>query len=305
MALGSGKVTLDGLTIAAGASVDLPFSVARLAPEEEGRLDRQRRHHRRRRPGPGATGSPTSTTIAPPYAVDRRPANKPRARGSGAPQLPRDVTNLGYTTDSYNLSITGTWPASLYQGDCTTPLTTTGHATGGERGHLRQGRGAGGAANGATDAATLTATSAGAPSLRVGDITTIAVTVDTLVVDNDNNDPRLQVLLHGCPDGQQRRLRACGTSRTNPQLPLGLLTAHTNVVWFTGNSYPAPLGPYEHQLKAFLDSGGRLFMSGQDLLDQAAARRPSSRTTCTSAGTARRRRTTRPTNAVTASPGTR
>jgi hypothetical protein len=41
-------------------------------------------------------------------------------------------------------------------------------------------------------------------------------------------------------------------------------------VWFTGNSYPAPITPYESELKALLDGGGRLFMSGQDILDQAA-----------------------------------
>ena len=41
-------------------------------------------------------------------------------------------------------------------------------------------------------------------------------------------------------------------------------------MWFTGNSYPGPIGPYETELAAFLDGGGRLFMSGQDILDQAA-----------------------------------
>ena len=41
-------------------------------------------------------------------------------------------------------------------------------------------------------------------------------------------------------------------------------------MWFTGNSYPAPLGPYEGTLQAFLDNGGRLLMSGHDILDQAA-----------------------------------
>ena len=41
-------------------------------------------------------------------------------------------------------------------------------------------------------------------------------------------------------------------------------------MWFTGNSYPAPITPYEAALKGFLDNGGRLFMSGQDILDQAA-----------------------------------
>src|SRR3979411_2202209 len=43
----------------------------------------------------------------------------------------------------------------------------------------------------------------------------------------------------------------------------------SNVVWFTGNSYPSPVTIYEPQLKAFLDNGGRIFMSGQDMLDQA------------------------------------
>jgi len=41
-------------------------------------------------------------------------------------------------------------------------------------------------------------------------------------------------------------------------------------VWFTGNSFPSPLGPYESELKAYLDAGGNLFLSGQDLLDQSA-----------------------------------
>jgi len=53
-------------------------------------------------------------------------------------------------------------------------------------------------------------------------------------------------------------------------LPLSYLTSFTNVVWFTGNSYPDPVGPYEANLKTFLDNGGHLFMSGQDILDQAA-----------------------------------
>jgi len=41
-------------------------------------------------------------------------------------------------------------------------------------------------------------------------------------------------------------------------------------VWFTGNAYPGPITPYESELANFLNGGGRLFMSGQDILDQAA-----------------------------------
>ena len=44
-------------------------------------------------------------------------------------------------------------------------------------------------------------------------------------------------------------------------MPLGYLKAHKNVVWFTGNSYPGPITPYEDELTSFLNDGGRLFMS--------------------------------------------
>jgi hypothetical protein len=57
-------------------------------------------------------------------------------------------------------------------------------------------------------------------------------------------------------------------------LPQTYVNAHKNVVWFTGNSYPAPITPYEGRLQAFLDGGGRLLMSGQDILDQAAGTTP-------------------------------
>ena len=57
---------------------------------------------------------------------------------------------------------------------------------------------------------------------------------------------------------------------TTPTLPLGYMKAHKSIVWFTGASYPDPIGPYEANLTSFLDGGGRLFMSGQDILDQAA-----------------------------------
>ncbi len=57
---------------------------------------------------------------------------------------------------------------------------------------------------------------------------------------------------------------------SDANLPAGYLAAFKNVIWFTGNSYPDPLGPYENELKPWLDGGGNLFLSGQDVLDQAA-----------------------------------
>jgi hypothetical protein len=61
---------------------------------------------------------------------------------------------------------------------------------------------------------------------------------------------------------------------TDSNLPKGYLTAHKYVVWFTGNSYPGPIVPYEGELKALLDGGGNLFLSGQDILDQGAGTTP-------------------------------
>jgi hypothetical protein len=49
-----------------------------------------------------------------------------------------------------------------------------------------------------------------------------------------------------------------------------MLLAHQAVVWFTGPAYPYPLGPYESRLTTFLDNGGRLFLSGEDILDGSA-----------------------------------
>ena len=60
----------------------------------------------------------------------------------------------------------------------------------------------------------------------------------------------------------------------DPELPDGYLAAHDTVVWWTGNAYPAPITRYENGLTRLLDNGGRLLMSGQDILDQAAGTTP-------------------------------
>src|SRR5262249_37655385 len=98
---------------------------------------------------------------------------------------------------------------------------------------------------------------------------TIAVAVDTLLVDNDDNAPDVQSYY-------TTALTSAGVAfskwdlATDSKLPRNYVLAFKNVVWFTGNSYPAPIGPYEDTLTAFLNNQGRLLMSGQDILDQAA-----------------------------------
>jgi hypothetical protein len=116
-----------------------------------------------------------------------------------------------------------------------------------------------------TAASSADPTVSGSASLR-----TIAAQYDTLLVDNDTNSPVDSAPFYGAALDANGAAHGVWDLATDPALPASYLAAHKNVVWFTGNSYPAPIGPYESELKAFLDGGGRLFMSGQDILDQAA-----------------------------------
>jgi hypothetical protein len=102
-----------------------------------------------------------------------------------------------------------------------------------------------------------------------GTVKTIAVAVATLLVDNDDNAPNVQSYYTAALTGAGLTFSTWDLS-TDRDLPTNYVKAFKNVVWFTGNSYPGPITPYEPQLKAFLDGGGRLFINGQDILDQAA-----------------------------------
>jgi hypothetical protein len=103
---------------------------------------------------------------------------------------------------------------------------------------------------------------------------TIAAATDTLLVDNDTNDPVDSAPYYEDALATDGIPHSTWDLATDPELPASYLAAHSNVVWFTGNSYPAPIGPYESELAAFLDGGGHLLMSGQDILDQAAGTTP-------------------------------
>jgi hypothetical protein len=184
------------------------------------------------------------------------------------------LTNQGYQADSYTLSATSGWPATTFDSTCTTPLTTTPVVQPGSSVDVCVKVAVPAtAANDARNDTTLTATSVTAGSVSASaTLTTIAVAVDTLLVDNDNNTPA------DSSGSYKTALTAAGAKFStwdllaDPVLPQSYLTAHKKVVWFTGNSYPAPIGPYESELKVFLDGGGRLLMSGQDILDQAAGK---------------------------------
>ncbi len=265
----------DGVTVPAGGRVsltvsvrvvdNLPASVEQIVNDGLTVTSSQ---------GPGATGSPFVTPIAPKHAVSVSPApNTQGAKAGDRTTFNETITNDGYESDSYDVSVSGNqWPATVYADDCATPLATTDAVASGDSTDVCVKVDVpAGAANDATDTATLKVTSTADSSVSdTADLTSIAVTVDTLVVDEDTNDP---------VDSQPYYTDALDANNIDysvwdlgdkPQLPESYLAAHSRVVWFTGNSYPAPLGGYEHELKAFLDNGGSLFLSGQDLLDQAA-----------------------------------
>jgi hypothetical protein len=195
---------------------------------------------------------------------------------------PVTLANRGYTTDSYTMSATGgTFPTSVLNASCTAPLTTTPSVTAGSSTSVCVKVDVpAGVANDATSTATVTAASVGSPSVSASaSIKTIAVAVDSLVVDDDsfvpstsrNLDVRAYYTDALTSNGKSFSVWDLGTDRN---LPLTYLKSFKNVVWFTGNSYPSPIAPYEPKLAAFLDNGGRLFMSGQDLLDQTGGTAP-------------------------------
>jgi hypothetical protein len=180
------------------------------------------------------------------------------------------VTNNGYATDSYTMSSSGSlagFTVSFLDSTCTSSLTTTSLVAAGDsadvcvRVHIDAG-------TGTTNLATVKATSVGNAAVSAtAQVKTIAIGVDTLLVDNDDNKPDVQQIYKDA-------LTAAGIPfttwdlRADGAVSQTFLLGFKNVVWFTGNSYPEPIVPYEPKLKAFLDAGNRLFVSGQDLLDQ-------------------------------------
>jgi len=107
-------------------------------------------------------------------------------------------------------------------------------------------------------------------------MTSYAVTTDTLLVDEDGSAPGAPATAVDVSSYYKAALTGASQAfgywdlAANPELPASYLDAHKSVVWFTGNSYPAPLAGYESELAGFLDGHGSLLMSGQDILDQSA-----------------------------------
>ncbi|HEY3528694.1 MAG TPA: hypothetical protein VGK78_06045 [Nocardioides sp.] len=269
----------DGLTVPAGGNVSVSFSavidpaLANSVTEivNDGIVVKDQY-------GVATTGSPHATPIAPPHGLTVAPdSGVEGARVGNSATFVEHLTNDGYQTDSYAVGASGgAWSAAVYDATCTTPMTSTPTVQAGDSVDVCVKVDVpADAADNATNDTTFTATS-NADSSVTGSarLTTIAVATDTLLVDNDTNAP-----VDSAPY-YEAALTADGIDygywdlAAQPELPESYLAAHQNVVWFTGNSYPAPIGPYESELAAFLDGGGRLLMSGQDILDQAAGTTP-------------------------------
>jgi uncharacterized repeat protein (TIGR01451 family) len=270
----NGKVTWPAVSIAAGSSITRTFAVD-IANALKNKVKAITNDGFRADAVGGfyTTGSPVITPIANPYAVGVSPATQTDgARVGDSVDYLVHVRNLGFTTDSYTMSSSGgTYTVSFFDATCTSALSTTSSLEPGASTDVcvRVDVPAG-ASNGEVNTTSVTATSVGNPGVSgSATVNTIAVAVDTLLVDNDGNGPDVQSYYTAA-------LTTAGSSFStwdlgaDSNIPLHYMQAFKNIVWFTGNSYPGPILPYEVKLAAFLDGGGRLFMSGQDILDQAA-----------------------------------
>jgi uncharacterized repeat protein (TIGR01451 family) len=272
--LSSGKAVWSGLTVPAGGTKSVTLTV-RISPSLSSSVKAIVNDHITvtSAQNVGTSSSPHATPIAPAHGVSVTPsAQTDGARVGTTVDYPLQLRNISFNADSYTVAATGNaFGTTVLDPTCTSPLPTTPTvAPGATTDVCVRVAVPGGAANGATDQSTITAASvADATASGSAKVTTIAVAVDTLLVDNDTNNPDVKAFY-------QTALTDSGTAfnfwdlNVDKKLPQHFLAAHKNVVWFTGTSYPGPLLPYEAQLKAFLDGGGRLFVSGWDILDQAA-----------------------------------
>ncbi len=225
--------------------------------------------------GAVTSGSPVLTPIAPRNAVSVTPKSQIDGNRPSTNVLSKvKVRNLGYATDSFALSSSGgTFPVTFLDATCTTPQSTTPTLTAGQTTDVCVKTTIPSVATG-TSTATVKATSVSAPSISdSATIKVIAVTRATLLVDNDNQNPDVQPTYAAALTAAGQPFDTWDLD-ADTALPQTYLNAHSNVVWFTGNSYPAPITPYESRLQSFLSGGGRLLMSGQDILDQAAGTTP-------------------------------
>ena len=296
----NGKVTWSGLTVPAQGSVAVHFTVSVASA-----LDKKIKSIVNdgvvvtSDQGVGTTGSPFVTPLAPPYAVKLAPATQTNG-GKGPTDVDYHVTvsNLGFNNDTYAMSSSGSaagFTVSFLDSSCTTPLAsnTTPTVTSGSSTDVCVRVNIASGASGNSVATVKATSSTDATVSATANVKTIGVGPnDALLVDNDDNNPDVQQYYKDALTAANVPFQTWDLKADGSTLPQAFLMDFTKVVWFTGNSYPDPVRRTRTQLTGFLDAGAGLFMSGQDILDQAAGTSSFFWTTCTSTGTAPRRRTT-------------
>lgn len=279
-----GNIIWENLTVPAGGSITVSETLHITA--EAKKNIKNKNYSVTSAEGVGAKGTPRVVKLAKPKATTLSPESQ---SGAGKPGDIVDYTltvrNLGYTNDSFKLKGTGmTFPTEIRDAACANIINQTGVLAPGATEDIcvrvyianaakKQGKNNNKQAKNAPsadDTVTIQAQSAADNQVKAkATITTYQVTKKILLVDNDDNHPDVQGYYTAALDayGQPYDVWDLGS---NPVFPVNYLNAYSTIVWFTGNSYPGPLLPYESQLAAFLDNGGGLFMSGQDILDQSA-----------------------------------
>jgi hypothetical protein len=272
--LSQGRAKWTGLTVPAGStkSVTLTVHIDGSLPASVNSIVNDRISVTSAQ-NASTSSSPHTTPIAPAHGVAVSPATQTDGTRVGQSlTYTVHLRNISFNGDTYQVSVSGnSFSTSVLDPTCTSPLSTTPTvAPGASTDVCVRVDVPGGATDGTTDTATITATSsADASATGSGTVKTIAVAVDTLLVDNDNNAPDVSGYYKTALTDSGTPFSYWDLAVTR-SLPQNFLNAHRNVVWFTGTSYPGPLLPYEPVLKAYLDQGGRFFVSGWDILDQAA-----------------------------------
>jgi uncharacterized repeat protein (TIGR01451 family) len=275
-ALVGNVVTWPAVTIAAGSSITRNLSVS-VADALKNKVKAIINDGYRADAGGGfyTTGSPVITSISDPYAVVVSPATQTDGAkvGQSVDYLVH-LRNIGFNSDSYNMSYSGgTYSVSFLDDTCTSTLATTASvAPGASTDVCVRVDVPAGASNDEVNTATVIATSVGDPTVSgSATVKTIAVGANTttLLVDGDGNIPDVQSYYSTALTDAGIAFSTWDLS-ADSDIPLSYMEAFQNIVWFTGNVWPGPMLPYETKLIAYLDGGGNLFLSGQDILDQSA-----------------------------------
>jgi uncharacterized repeat protein (TIGR01451 family) len=269
-------VTWTGVAIPAGSSAQVHYTVTIDSPLPAGTTEIVADGLSASGSGTSTTGSPFSTPIAPAHAVTVSTASPKDGTKPGASvTYPVTIGNPAYNDDSYTIAASSTkgWTISALQADCTTPLPVAGTpVTSGGTATVcvKVDIPASGVSETDPDSESVVVTSTGDTSVsRTLALTSIPVTTTALVVDGDGNAPDVQ-------SHYTAALTSAGVSyavwdlAASRALGLQYLSAHRDAYYFSGSGYPGPLTPYEALFQHYLDGGGNLFVSGIDILDQAA-----------------------------------